>query len=495
MRYFSEKEKGEKPLFLSMALILKDTKERVEKGVSKARSIFGEQGLRLRESKFVVLPRLLATLPMSWGKETKQMLNQFKMGRMTLTSEAASLAPLFGEWKGTKTPSLLFTGRRGQMMTWSPFDSDTNFNVAIAGASGSGKSVLMQEIITQHLSEGARVVVLDVGGSYRKLADLLGGMFIEFDPDHPRSMNPFQEIEGKGEDAVQALSMVSDLVAKMAFPKDDVDGETVQFIARACHDVFEVKGKQATIADIALWFEQNKTHNQHLSKSIAMRLYPYSEEGAYRRFFRQQSEISLNHDFVCLELESLKNVYPDLQPVVLQMMILKIAKDLYLGDRKRATLVVIDEAWDLLGSTGQGGSFIETAARRFRKYRGSLIVGTQGIGDFFQPRAGEAAFTNSAWKLILAQDRQAIEDLVCKKRLGEIGEQKGLFESIHTEKGNYSEVAIVKDGNIVVGRLLLDPYAGALYSTTAEEYAALNAKRASGMPLEQALKSLIGETS
>ena len=494
-RYFEEIEKGEKPLYLSMGVYLTGDPDTLSQNMSKARALYGEQGLILRETRFVVLPRLLSMVPLSWGPLTVKMLEAFSLGRLTLTSEAASMSPVFGELKGTYKPTLLLQARRGQLMNWSPFDSNTNYNVAIAGASGSGKSVLMQEIITQHLSEGARVVVVDVGGSYRKIADLLGGVFIEFDPANPKSMNPFQEVAGDEEDQSQALNMISDLVSKMAYPHDVVDGEILQFISKGVQKTWAEKGNNATISDVADTLEHMDAGDLGMGRRIALRLYPYTKDQTYWKFFNHSSEISLNHDFVCLELESLKNIYPDLQPVVLQMMILKIARELYMGDRSRSTIVVIDEAWDLLGSTGQGGSFIETAARRFRKYRGSLIVGTQGIADFFKTPAGEAAFTNSAWKLILQQDRQAISDIINRKLLGDMDDYKSLLESIHTQKGKYSEVAILREGNIAVGRLYLDAFSSLLYSTTAEEFDALQQLTQKGYSLQEAIIQMIEDKS
>ena len=60
---------------------------------------------------------------------------------------AIHLAPLVAEWRGTRTPTLLFGGRRGQLMTLDVYDNDLgNYNFAIIGAPGSGKSVLMNEM-------------------------------------------------------------------------------------------------------------------------------------------------------------------------------------------------------------------------------------------------------------------------------------------------------------------------------------------------------------
>ena len=66
--------------------------------------------------------------------------------------------------------------------------------------------------------------------------------------------------------------------------------------------------------------------------------------------------------------------------------------------------------------------------------------------------------------------------------------QERLLRSVTTEHGQYSEMMIQGDsGEYAVGRLLLDPYSRILYSTQAQEYAAVNQLCEQGMPLEQAI--------
>ncbi|WP_164094694.1 DUF5934 domain-containing protein, partial [Serratia marcescens] len=73
-------------------------------------------------------------------------LERMKRMRTLLTTTAANLAPLQGEYLGGSIPHLLLIGRRGQPFFWSPFENAAgNHNVAVFGKSGSGKSVALQE--------------------------------------------------------------------------------------------------------------------------------------------------------------------------------------------------------------------------------------------------------------------------------------------------------------------------------------------------------------
>ena len=109
--------------------------------------------------------------------------------------------------------------------------------------------------------------------------------------------------------------------------------------------------------------------------------------------------VDLSAKMVVVELEELKE-RKDLQEVIVQMVILQITNRLYLGDRQTPSNIVLDEAWDMLRAK-QSGLFIETASRRMRKYRGSLVVGTQSVNDFYATPAARAAFENSDWMCLL----------------------------------------------------------------------------------------------
>jgi len=92
---------------------------------------------------------------------------------------AVNLAPLHGEWRGQPAnpdnpPALFLIGRRGQPACWSPFANEAgNYNTAVTGKSGSGKSVLMQELVTGIVGAGGEAVVIDDGRSFQHTAEAL----------------------------------------------------------------------------------------------------------------------------------------------------------------------------------------------------------------------------------------------------------------------------------------------------------------------------------
>ena len=66
----------------------------------------------------------------------------------------------------------------------------------MTGKSGSGKSVLMQELVTGLIGAGGEAVVIDDGRSFQHTAEALGGAFIAFGKD-PACLNPFAMIDAE----------------------------------------------------------------------------------------------------------------------------------------------------------------------------------------------------------------------------------------------------------------------------------------------------------
>ena len=114
----------------------------------RVRDLYRANGWKLRKESFLQLQTWLAMLPMIMSEGLHDDLKYFGRLKTMTAFNAVNVAPLQGEWKGTKTPSLILPGRRGQIATWNPFDNEGgNYNISIVAAPGKGKSALVQEYI------------------------------------------------------------------------------------------------------------------------------------------------------------------------------------------------------------------------------------------------------------------------------------------------------------------------------------------------------------
>jgi conjugal transfer ATP-binding protein TraC len=451
-------------------------------------NLYQSKEWRLEPTTFLHLPMYLSCLPMMWGEKGIKSLLSLGRLKTTLSTESANLLPLQGEWQGTKSPGMILAGRKGQIFTFSPFDNNAgNYNVSVVGRSGAGKSVFMQEQMTTTLGLGGKVFVMDVGRSFEKTCSLLEGQFIEFKPKTPLCLNPFSTISAHDEEAAQdALAMLKSVIMLMAAPTQGVDDVGAALIEQALRETWRVHGQQCTITHIADWL---LGHSHKKAQDLGTMLSPYTQQGVYGRFFNGPANVNLDNPLVVVELEELKE-RQDLQAVVVQMMIINITNRMFLGDRKTPFHIVFDEAWDMLRGN-QSGVFIETLARRLRKYYGSLVVGTQSINDFFVNPAAQAAFDNSDWMCLLSQKKESIEQLKKSGRISLTPLMEAQLSSVKTKHGSYAEVMIYSSNGYAVGRLILDPYSGLLYSTKAEEYAAVQALRAQGLSISDAIERLL----
>lgn len=439
--------------------------------------------------KYLQLPTFLSCLPMTWAEGAAADSKKFQKTKTTLSHEPANLMPIQGEWHGTSSPGMLLVGRRGQLFTWSPFDNNEgNYNTCVVGRSGSGKSVFMQELLTSMLGMGGKVFVLDVGRSFEKTVKLLGGTYLEFSTHSPICINPFSSIPAQDPEAASdALAMLKPILSLMAAPKEGTgdleDAYLEQAIQKAWHD----NKNATTITDVA---NVLLTDPDSTAVSLGRRLGSYINEGSYSRFFNGPANIDLSNRLVVVELEELKE-RKDLQSVIVQMIILQITNSIYLGDRKTPSCLILDEAWDMLRGA-QSGVFIETAARRLRKYFGGLVVGTQSVNDFYATPGAMAAFDNSDWMCLLSQKDESIELLKSSKRLSMDPNMERTLRSLRTEQGKYAEIMIKGPMGFSVGRLILDEFSKILYSTKADEFAAVQDLVTKGLSLKEAIQTIAG---
>lgn len=482
---FQALEDGDRAVRLNFSVILfADNEEASVAAVSNATTYFSELGFRLLEDRFFTLPLFLNALPLCADRNA--IGDTFRYKTMA-TRHAIPLLPIFGDWKGTGTPMLQFISRNGQVMNVSLYDSNSNYNCCIAAQSGSGKSFLTNEIISAYLSAGGRVWVIDVGRSYEKLCRVYGGDFIHFGDSSNVSLNPFPLIrEYDGEEGEE--DMIVGLQQAMAAPTQpltDFQTSALKSISRA---VWEQKGREMIVDDVATACSQ---HADRRVQDIGAQLYAFTRKGGYGRYVSGDNNIKFTNDFTVLELEELKG-RKHLQQVVLLQLIYQIQQEMYLGERNRPKIVIIDEAWDLL-TQGDVAKFIEHGYRRFRKYFGSAITITQSVRDLYDTPTGRAIVENSAFMWLLGQKAETVNGLKKDGRLPLSDGEYELLKTVRTEPGVFSEIFFITPTGRSIGRLIVEPFRRLLYSTKADEVEAIEAHRRQGKTVAEAIDAILLE--
>ena len=468
----------------------------IEEAESAVRAIYHGQGWRLASERFVQLPGWLACLPMlpAGGLDA----DFERMGRLkTLPSGAAiHLAPIHGEWRGQgysteSPPALLLLGRRGQPAGWSPFGNTAgNFNVAVTGKSGSGKSVLMQELVVGIVGAGGEAVVIDDGRSFQHTAEALGGAFIEFGRD-AACLNPFGMIDAAaakrdGDYREECFAMLAGVVSRMCRSKGAVDDIEAALLSEAIAGAWDAGGNGADLGAVKRQLEQK---DDPRAADMATALGPWCPGGAMGRLFAGSDVPDLKRAITVFELAEMKG-RGELQAVVLMLVVFLATQRMYHGKRTTPKTIVIDEAWDLLSGEGSR-AFLEGAARRARKYRGALITGTQSVNDFYANPAARAAWENADWTIFLAQKDESVELLKQEKRIHCDPGMEQALKSLTTVDGQFAELVLHGPDGWRVARLALDAWSVALFSSRGQVFAAVEQLKERGLSTVEAINRIV----
>lgn len=491
-------QEGEKIVETRLSIGVWSAPDEVFKSEAVLESLFRKYGFKIQQNKFHHINDFLFSLPMAWGEKSGHMkyLKNHLCLRTTYTIETANFMPLLGEWWGNSRDGQIFLGRRGQIAAWDPFNSMGNYNVTVVGSSGQGKSVFMQDLVLSQLGKGTRVFIIDLGRSFEKLCKLLGGEYLFFNQHSNLNLNPFQIASHmKERDSVEdSIQMVASIVGSMAMPHEDLSKEKMDIIYTSVKEVWHQKGAKGTIDDVVVIIK-NVSFGSELMKgtveSLCIGLEKYMTTGIYTKYFYGDKTVDFTSNLVVIETEELSS-QKDLQAVIMQVFVLQISKHILTGNREQPYLIPIDECSDHL--KGSMSLFLGNFARRTRKYRASLVIGTQGFDDFKLSRGAEAVLENSDWFVAVGGDPQVVEGLRENKVISNFTEGLGeILRSMHKVSGRYGESFIYdkrrQQGSI--SRLFLDPFSAMLYSTKAEEFSIVQRLEKMGYNVEDSIEWLL----
>lgn len=469
------------------AAVFGQTEEDAEAGLTSLQSFMKQSGVTMvREDSFSV-PSFIQLLPFgACNHAVKHSRRYFTMG----SNHAIAVLPLFAEWKGTGTPTLQFVSRTGQIMSVCLYDSKTNFNTVIFAESGAGKSFLTNEIIRSYLNTGNKVWTIDAGESYKKLSSSLEGQFTSFNDKADISLNPFTMIDSDDPEAfLDSLEMISGCLIAMAFTKQSPTDLQSSEMERILTEVWNDKGQSALIDDVrAKCLADDDLRIRDMGKQLSA----FCSDGQFGKYFDKPHNVEFNGNFNVLELDGLSE-RPRLQAVVLFLLMVQISQSMYhefKEDRNVKRLVIIDEAWDLLGNSKAVEEFVEKGFRRFRKYNGAGIIVTQSIMDLQKSSSGKAIAENAANTFILKQKESTIataekDNLMALPQAG-----YRLLKKVTTEVGHYSEIFFNTNAGMGIGRLIVDPVRVMMYSTRAQDNGNIENYTKRGLPLAAAMKQV-----
>jgi conjugal transfer ATP-binding protein TraC len=484
-------------------LIWSNTPQKAHESCTRAVRLWENQGYVMQQETILRKVLFLSALPFCFynqGKNIQLMERDF----IAPTQSILPLLPVQGDFIGSLTPRLLFIGRKGQLIPLDFFDTGTiNYNGLCAASSGSGKSFLVNYIIFNYFASGAFVRVIDIGGSYKKIADMLGGVYLDFQKETKICLNPFTNIIEPDEE----LAAVSAVFAQMTKANSSTEKCTPteeNLIKAAVRWAWDQKGHEAdadTVYEFLHLFPElpgtdfpDMAANIKLTaaaKDLAFNIREFTSKGVYGKFFIGPSTFDIRRDpFVVLELENLKPL-PDLYRVVTMLVINGVTQDLYLSDRSRQKFVIFEEAWQFLGEAAMIKPVVEEGYRRARKYNGSFMVVVQSIVDLDSfGDVGKVINHNSAYKMFL--ESGAIEDAQKRGIIDYDTFTLKLLKSCKSNPPKYSEIFFDTPFGCGVARLVVNDYAYFVYTSNATEIAAIEGLvKKDGLTYHEAIMEMV----
>ncbi len=453
-------QNGEKVFHASVSIVLRSSDEalvdaQVGKVLQTIREMANSEGFQETFASFDVFSNM--AFPNTIQTERTRRLK---------TSNIIDLIPIYGQWSGFDSPSVLLRTRMGSLFKFDPFSGHTtNANQIISGGSGSGKSYLTNLLIAQMMSQNPKVFIIDVGASYKKTCDLLDGQYVGLSTSAGFSINPFDI----GDQLIPSDEKIKFLVALIeVLTKEDGDARLGRLerseIELSIQEVYTThkKPRLSNLRDILL-----KNENKEVSR-IGKILSPWVGESPFGKIIDRDTTISLDKRLVCFDLKNLEST-PDLQAACLLIITDLVWREVQ-KDRSEMKFLVFDESWRLLESDA-GSAFIGEVYRTFRKYYASAIAISQNIDDFARSKAAAAIMPNASIKWILRQKGADRERLKSVLNLND--REVELIDSLSQVKGKFSESFLICEDNKGVVSIEATPLEYWLATTDPKDYALL----------------------
>ena len=485
------------PVFYN--LVLFTTPEQEREHVAYAISAYRQLGFTLTQARLTQWLRYLASLPFMVTEGLFDSLKTLGLTHTLSHYNAANLVPVVADFKGSQTGLLLPTYRH-QLFYYDPFDDKhlpiTNYNRLTVASTGSGKSYLQSALILDGLSRGQQIFVIDLGASYKNLCKHVGGTYVDVTT---LTLNTFTlfDFDGVTEIAGEKVNdyiQIRDLLAIMASPNQPLDEVQRAWLLEATLTCWNNQGKKSCMDDVLTalrdLLQKPESKNDRRLKDLLVLLGKYGSDGIYGSMFNGDTPLLNNSKFTVLEMGGLAT-NPELLTIVMFVMIVIIQGQFYQGDRRLKKQCVIDEAWRFLGANANpiAAQFIEQGFRTARKHSGGFAVITQQLDDTQNSACGQAIAASSDTKIIMRQGN--FQDYLTKHPDAFTPLQSQMISNFGEAKmQGFSSLMIQYGAATTFHRYFSDPYLRVLFSTSGDEFGAVEALVKSGVPLSEAVAQI-----
>lgn len=293
----------------------------------------------------------------------------------------------------------------------------SNRNKFILGGSGSGKSFFTNHLVHHYHEEGAHIVLLDIGGSYKNLCRLLNGYYFECRETATISFNPFRLAPGESLDTEKKESLKALLFALWKRSDETFrrsEYVTLSSMIEGYYRWLEVHPEEGPCFNgFYQWVKEefkSRLAGDEVRESefdchnLLYVLRPYYRGGEYEYLLNANEQTDLfNQRLIIFDLDSIKDhpiLFPITTIIVMELFISKMRK--LKGVRK---VILLEEAWKAIAKEGMS-DYVKYLYKTVRKFYGEAIVVTQDIEDIISsPVVKNSIINNADCKILLDQSK------------------------------------------------------------------------------------------
>lgn len=338
-----------------------------------------------------------------------------------------------------------------------------NRNKCIIGPSGTGKSFITNHLMRQYYEQGAHIVLVDTGNSYKGLCELIhaktkgeDGIYLTYTEQNPISFNPFYTDDGIYD--IEKRESIKTLIVALwkRETEEPTRAEEVALSNAVNLYLAKIKGNASITPSFNTFYEFVNTdyRNRLIQKKVREKdfdienflnvLEPFYRGGEYDYLLNSDQQLDLfSKRFIVFELDNIadnKVLYPVVTIIVMETFINKMRR--LKGIRK---VLLLEEAWKAIAKAGMA-SFIKYLYKTCRKYYGECVCVTQELDDLLSSEIlKESVIANCDCRILLDMRKYANKFDGIQALLGLTEKEKGQILSINLAndpKRLYKEVWI-----------------------------------------------------